>query len=61
MQKKIKTNEFPTFFAGTTDYSPDEVIDQVNEALSHYNLRCEPIGDDEYEGYGYYEIKPFFE
>ena len=55
-------NKFPTFFAGTRDYSPDEVIDQVNGALSHYNLRCEPIGDnnDDY-GYGHYEIKPISE
>lgn len=56
----MEEKQFPRFFAGTTDYSPDEVIDQVNGALSEYNLRCEPIGDDDEddEGYGHYEIRP---
>ena len=51
---------YPKFFAGSSDYSPDEVIDQVNNALSHYNLRCVPVGDDDEdeEGYGHYEIRP---
>ena len=56
-----KTN-YPRFFAGTRDYSPDEVIDQVNHALAEYNLRCHPIGDDDEEedgGYGHYEIRPY--
>lgn len=57
-----KTTENPTFFAGSRDYSPDEVIDQVNSALEHYGLRCSPIDDEnedeeDEEGYGYYEIK----
>lgn len=56
-----KTN-FPRFFAGTTDYSPDEVIDQVNNALATYNLECRPVEDDvedeEDDDYGYYEIRP---
>lgn len=54
------------FFAGSRDYSPDEVIDQVNTALKIYGLRCEPLDTDgtndedndvpDDEGYGYYEI-----
>lgn len=58
----MSETNYPRFFAGSTDYSPDEVIDQVNGALSFYNLRCEPVDDDEEEdedGYGHYEIKPY--
>jgi hypothetical protein len=58
----MSETNYPKFFAGTTDYSPDEVINQVNNALEHYNLRCHPIGDDDEEedsGYGHYEIRPY--
>jgi len=52
--------EYPRFFAGSADYSPDEVIDQVNKGLTSYNLICVPCDDcdEEDDGYGYYEIMP---
>ena len=55
----MKETDYPRFFAGDTDYSPDEVINAVNGALSYYKLSCVPIDDEDNEdGYGYYEIKP---